>query len=95
MDLTNASNIPVLAALFLGLLTAISPCPLATNIAAIAYISRGLIDRKYGIITSSFYTLGRMFSYSVVGILIIWAGLEIPGIASFLQDAGKNSWDHY
>ncbi len=89
MYLSNVSNIPVLAALFLGLLTAISPCPLATNITAIAYISRGLTDRKYGIMTSSFYTLGRMFSYSVVGMLIIWAGLEIPGIASFLQDAGE------
>jgi len=89
MDLSNVSNIPVLAALFLGLLTAISPCPLATNIAAIAYISRGLTDRKYGIMASSFYTLGRMFSYSVLGMLVIWAGLEIPGIASFLQDAGE------
>lgn len=89
MDLSNVSNIPALAALFLGLLTAISPCPLATNIAAIAYISRGLTDCKYSIMASSFYTLGRMFSYSVVGILVTWAGLEIPGIASFLQDAGE------
>ena len=48
MDFIGAiagSNIPVLSALFLGLMTAISPCPLATNIAAIAYVSRN-VDRK-------------------------------------------------
>jgi cytochrome c biogenesis protein CcdA len=79
-------NIPVLTALFLGFLTAISPCPMATNIAAIAYISRRIDDRKYAVIAGTSYTLGRMFSYSVIGILIIGAGLEIPWVASFFQD---------
>lgn len=83
------SNIPVLSALFLGLITAISPCPLATNIAAIAYISRDLTDRKRAVITGALYTLGRMFSYSLIGILIIAVGLEIPGVALFLQDVGE------
>ena len=82
-------NIPALSALLLGLLTAISPCPMATNIAAIAYISRRVTDRKYAVLTGTLYTLGRMFSYSVLGILIIIAGLEIPWISSFLQDAGE------
>ena len=82
-------NIPVLSALFLGLLTAISPCPMATNLAAIAYISRRVMDRRYAIMTGTLYTVGRMFSYSVLGILIITAGLEIPGVASFLQNFGE------
>ena len=82
-------NIPVLSALFLGLITAISPCPLATNIAAIAYVSRRVKERRYAVITGALYTLGRMFSYSVIGVLIIVAGLEIPGIAIFLQDFGE------
>jgi len=82
-------NIPVLSALFLGLITAISPCPLATNIAAIAYVSRRVKERRYAIITGALYTLGRMFSYSVIGVLIIVAGLEIPGVATFLQDFGE------
>ena len=82
-------NIPVLSALFLGLLTAISPCPMATNLAAIAYISRRVTDRRYAIMTGTLYTVGRMFSYSVLGILIITAGLEIPGVASFLQNFGE------
>ena len=88
-QLSESLNIPVLSALFLGLLTAISPCPMATNIAAVAYVSRRVTDRKYAIMTGALYTLGRMLSYSVLGILLITAGLEIPGVASFLQDFGE------
>ena len=83
------SDIPLLSALFLGLLTAISPCPLATNIAAIAYIGRRVTDKKYAITSSALYTLGRMFSYTVIGILIIVIGMEIPAIALFLQGIGE------
>ena len=92
MDLggiTGNINIPALSALFLGLITAISPCPMATNIAAIAYVSRRVKERRYAVITGLLYTLGRMFSYSIIGALIIVAGLEVPGVASFLQDFGE------
>lgn len=92
MDLTGILgnlNIPVLSALLLGLITAISPCPMATNIAAIAYVNRRVKDRRYAVITGLLYTLGRMFSYSVIGALIIVAGLEVPGVASFLQNFGE------
>jgi cytochrome c biogenesis protein CcdA len=88
-QLSGSLSVPVLSALFLGLLTAISPCPMATNIAAVGYVSRRVKDRKYAVITGTLYTLGRMFSYSVLGILIIVTGLEIPGLASFLQDFGE------
>ena len=87
--ITGNLNIPALSAFFLGLLTAISPCPMATNIAAIAYVSRKVTERRYAVITGTLYTLGRMFSYSILGILIIVTGLEIPGVASFLQDFGE------
>ena len=92
MDLggiTGNLDIPVVSALLLGLLTAISPCPMATNIAAIAYVSRRVTDRRYAVMTGILYTLGRMLSYSILGILIIVVGLEIPGVASFLQDFGE------
>ena len=82
-------NVPVLSALLLGLITAISPCPLATNIAAIAYVSRKVKERRYAVITGALYTLGRMFSYSIIGIIITVAGIEIPGVASFLQNFGE------
>lgn len=88
-DIVRNLNIPVLSALFLGLITAISPCPLATNIAALGYVSRRATDRRYTVMTGALYTLGRMFSYSVIGIMILVAGLEIPGVASFLQDFGE------
>ena len=88
-SITGNLNIPALSALFLGLLAAISPCPMATNIAAVAYVSRRVTDRRYAVMTAALYTLGRMISYSVLGILIIMAGLEIPGLASFLQDFGE------
>ena len=89
--ITGNLNIPVLSALLLGLITAISPCPLATNIAAIAYVSRNVKERRYAIITGALYTLGRMFSYSIIGVLIIVVGLEIPGLATFLQDFGEQA----
>ena len=88
-SILSGPNIPVLTALLLGLITAIAPCPLATNIAAVAYITRNVKDRKYAVITGSLYTLGRMFSYSVLGILIIVVGLEIPWLSGAIQDVGE------
>jgi len=88
-SILSGPNIPVLTALLLGLITAIAPCPLATNIAAVAYITRNVTDRKYAVITGSLYTLGRMFSYSVLGILIIVVGLEIPWLSGVIQDVGE------
>ncbi len=88
-SILGGSNIPVLSAFLLGLITAIAPCPMATNIAAVAYISRNVRDRKYAVITGALYTLGRMFSYSLLGVLLIVVGLEIPGVSAFLQDVGE------
>jgi cytochrome c-type biogenesis protein len=78
-------NIPVLSAFLLGLLTAIAPCPMATNIAAIAYVSQQTSSKKRALITGVLYTLGRMFSYSVIGILIVLVGVEVSGISNALQ----------
>jgi len=88
-SLTGNVNIPIVSAFLLGLLTAISPCPMATNITAIAYVSRRVTDRKYAVITSALYTLGRMFSYSILGILMVMVGLEIPGVSSALQNISE------
>lgn len=88
-SILGGSNVPVVTAFLLGLITAIAPCPLATNIAAVAYITRNVTDRKYAVMTGSLYTLGRMFSYSVLGILIIAAGLEIPWLSAVIQDIGE------
>ncbi len=88
-SILSGSDIPVLTALLLGLITAIAPCPMATNIAAVAYITRNVTDRKYAVITGSLYTLGRMFSYTLLGVLIIAVGLEIPWLSGAIQDVGE------
>jgi len=91
MDLTGIAksiNIPLLSALLLGLMATLGPCTLATNIAALAYISRKITDRKYAIVTATLYTLGRMFTYTALGILIIAIGISTPAISNFVQEFG-------
>ena len=89
LELSQSGGIPFISAFLIGVLVSISPCPLATNVTAIAYISRRATERKYAVTVASLYTLGRMFSYSIIGILIIVVGFGITGIATFLQDAGE------
>jgi len=88
-SLAGSANIPIASAFLLGLLTAISPCPMATNLTAVAYVTRRVTDRKFAIITSALYTLGRMFSYSVLGILMVAVGLEIPWVSLALQQISE------
>jgi cytochrome c-type biogenesis protein len=76
----------VLAAFLLGLLTAISPCPLATNIAALSYVSKKLDNRKYTILASVLYTAGKMLAYTVIGVLLILVGLSASRVSLFFQD---------
>jgi cytochrome c-type biogenesis protein len=81
------AGIPVvLAAFLLGLLTAISPCPLATNIAALSYVSKKLDNRKYTILASVLYTAGRMLAYTLIGVLLILIGLSASRVSLFFQD---------
>jgi len=89
MELSQGGSIPLISAFLIGILVSVSPCPLATNVTAIAYIGRRAGERKYAITAASLYTLGRMFTYSVIGILIIVVGLGVAGISSFLQDIGE------
>ncbi len=70
-DLAGNTQYPVLAAFFLGLMTAISPCPLATNISAIGYISKDLQNRRRIFLNGTLYTLGRAISYTGLGIVLI------------------------
>ena len=87
--LTKSLNLPALSAFVLGVMASIGPCTMATNIAALAYISRKISDRKYAITTAALYTLGRMITYATLGTLIIYAGLSIPAISNFLQEFGE------
>lgn len=75
----------LLSAFWLGLLTAVSPCPLATNIAAISYIGKQVDSPLRAITAGLFYTAGRMITYIGIALLIINSLLSIPSIALFLQ----------
>jgi len=80
-------NIPILTALLLGMLTSISPCPLATNITAIAYISKEIKTAKHTLLNGLFYTLGRGISYTLLATLIYF-GLSTFKISSIFQGWG-------
>ena len=83
----GTSEIALVASFFIGLMMAISPCPLATNIAAIAYVSKKL-DKKKTLWVGLAYTLGRMFTYVAIASLIVWFGLGIQFISLSLQSYG-------
>ena len=81
MDLPVA----VAGALWLGLLTAISPCPLATNIAAISYVGKR-VDRPSLVLSAGLlYTLGRTISYTLVALLVVQGLLSLSAVSMFLQ----------
>lgn len=86
-NLVDGSNFPLLTAFLLGLMTAISPCPLATNITATAYLSKDIGDKRRVLFNGVFYTLGRMFTYTALG-LIFYFGASQFQIAKLLQNVG-------
>jgi cytochrome c biogenesis protein CcdA len=73
------------AALYLGLLTSISPCPLATNIAAISYVGRKVGDSRWVMAAGLLYTLGRCLLYLVLAVLLATTAMSIPAVSLFLQ----------
>jgi len=73
------------AALWLGILTSISPCPLATNIAAISYVGRKVEKPRLVLFAGLLYTLGRALAYVSVAILVTRSLQMIPGVSMFLQ----------
>ena len=83
------SNIPLIAAFFIGLMTAISPCPLATNITAIAYASKKIGNRKHTLLVGILYTIGRMIVYIGIAAIIVWIGISTFSISITLQKYGK------
>lgn len=87
-DLAQNRETPMLAALALGLLTAIAPCPLATNITATAFIAKTIESKKKVILSGLLYTLGRMFSYTVLA-TIIYFGASKFQIAKLFQGNGE------
>jgi cytochrome c biogenesis protein CcdA len=79
------ASLPVIGALWLGILTSVSPCPLAANIAAVSFIAKGG-GRASAVVSAGFaYTLGRSLAYMVLGFIVSASLLNVPAMAYFLQ----------
>jgi len=86
--LLENSTMPWVTALVLGLMTAISPCPLATNITAVGFISKDIENRNRVFVNGLLYTLGRAISYTVIP-LVIFLGADQFKFSGFFQLYGE------
>ncbi len=75
----------IAAALYLGLLTSISPCPLATNIAAISYVGRRVGSSRAVFVAGLLYTLGRCLVYLGLAVFLAMTAVSVPTVSLFLQ----------
>ena len=75
----------LLSALWLGILTSISPCPLAANIAAVSFLSKTIVHPRRVLFSGLAYTFGRALAYTILGAVIIKSLLSVPVVANFLQ----------
>lgn len=72
-------------ALWLGILTSISPCPLSTNIAAVSYVGRRVGSRRLVLLSGALYTAGRSLVYLLLGAASVWSLMSMVSVSSFLQ----------
>ncbi len=86
----ETSQFPILTAFILGLMTAISPCPLATNITAIGFISKDIVSQRKVFINGLVYTLGRAISYTAIGLLFFFGANQFE-LAGFFQEWGEKA----
>ncbi len=86
--LLETSQFPLFSALLLGLMTALSPCPLATNITAIGYISKDIVNRRKVFYNGLVYTLGRAVTYMVIGLLFFFGAGRFH-LSGFFQQWGE------
>lgn len=75
----------IAGALWLGILTSISPCPLATNIAAVSYVGRQVGSPRAILLSGALYTTGRSLAYLVLGAAAVWSLMSVVAVSSFLQ----------
>lgn len=87
-QLAQNSEMPLLAAFALGLLTAIAPCPLATNITATAYIAKSIESQRKTLLSGVLYTFGRVLTYTLIG-GIIYFGASKFEVSKLLQGNGE------
>ncbi len=74
-----------ISALWLGILTSISPCPLATNIAAISFVARDVNEPKRVLMSGILYTVGRTVAYVTLAVILVVSLLSTPQVSHVLQ----------
>ena len=89
-NLLDSSDVPMLTSFLLGLLTAVSPCPLATNITAIGFVGKDISDSNRIFWRGLLYTLGRVAAYTVLGAMLIY--MLRGGIATFDLQMEVSRW---
>jgi len=89
-NILDSTDLPLLSAFILGLMTAISPCPLATNITAMAFISKDIENKRKVFFNGLIYTLGRSISYTLIGLLFYFGASKFL-IAGFFQRYGERA----
>jgi cytochrome c biogenesis protein CcdA len=87
-NLIDQSTFPFITAFLLGLMTAISPCPLATNITALAYISKDVENKQTVFLNGLYYTLGRAITYTLLGVIIFFGASKFH-ISRAVQSNGE------
>lgn len=87
-ELTQSAELPLLAALLLGILVALNPCQLAINVSALTYMSRRTEDKNRLLLKGIVYAAGRVFTYTLLGWMLVYAanrGLDISFVRSLLS----------
>lgn len=88
LDFLDQSTLPIVSAFILGLMTAISPCPMATNITAIGFVSQSIDQPRRVFYNGLIYTLGRAITYTSIG-LLFFLGASKFTISSYIQSWGE------
>ena len=81
----ESGSLAVVSALWLGILTSISPCPLAANIAAVSYVGRHVGSPRRVLFAGALYTAGRVVAYLVLGAAAVWSLMSVVSASSFFQ----------
>ncbi len=89
MEAMGTSEIAIVAAFFIGLMTAISPCPLASNITAISYVSKRIKSHRNTLLVGTLYTLGRALTYVGIASAIVYIGLSSQQVSLAIQSYGE------
>lgn len=81
----TALFLAAVTALWLGVLTSVSPCPLATNIAATTVLARRLGNSRRAAAGVLAYTLGRVGAYALLTAILFLGLASMPALSAFLR----------